>query len=206
MILSRIPFAGPPGLTINQQAVGTALDGGCSGALSGPGAALCTNVLFSTSIAVLDSHSQGGGQTDSRTLIGVLAYYYLLADPDHTFLMFFGGQDPNGTWAKHWTPAVSFDVGKPEGKWSEFATGTDPANKDLTYKVLQRPYSNGLILYRPLSHVRGNRAAPVLGDESAIKQELKGTYKPLQADGTLGAPVTSISLRNGEGAILIKAK
>ncbi|HEY1858913.1 MAG TPA: hypothetical protein VGG61_01080, partial [Gemmataceae bacterium] len=123
-------------------------------------------------IAVLDSHSQGGGQTDARTLIGVLAYYYLLADPDHTFLMFFGGQDPNGTWAKHWTPAVSFDVGKPEGKWSELATGTDPANKDLTYKVLQRPYTNALILYRPLSHVRGNRVPAVLGDESATKHEL----------------------------------
>jgi hypothetical protein len=157
-------------------------------------------------IAVLDSHSQGGAQTDARTLIGVLAYYYLLADPDHTFLMFFGGQDPNGTWAKHWTPAVSFDVGKPEGKWSELATGTDPGNKDLTYKVLQRSYANALILYRPLSHVRGNRAPAVLGDDSATKHELKGTYKPLQADGTLGAPVTSISLRNGEGAILIKAK
>jgi hypothetical protein len=157
-------------------------------------------------IAVLDSHSQGGGQTDPRTLIGVLAYYYLLADPDHTFLMFFGGQDPNGTWAKHWTPAVSFDVGKPEGKWSELATGTDPANKDLTYKVLQRSYTNALILYRPLSHVRGNRVPAVLGDESLTKHDLKGTYKPLQADGTLGAPVTSISLRNGEGAILIKAK
>jgi hypothetical protein len=157
-------------------------------------------------VAVIDSHAQGGKQDDARVLIGVLTYYYLFADPDTTFLMFYGGQDPNGAWTKHWTAAVSYDVGKPTGKWSEFATGTDPANKDLTYKVLQRTYTNALILHKPLSHVRGNRTRPEIGDESATKVELKATYRPLQADGTLGAPVTSISLRNGEGAILIKEK
>jgi hypothetical protein len=157
-------------------------------------------------LAVIDSHSQGGKQDDPRVLIGVLAYYYLLANPDTDFLMFFGGQDPNGAWSKHWTAAVAYDVGKPAGKWSEFATGPDPSNKDLTYKVLQRTYSNALILYKPLSHVRGNRKPPDIGEESATKHELKGSYRPLLADGTLGSPVTSISLRNGEGAILIKEK
>jgi hypothetical protein len=157
-------------------------------------------------LAVIDSHAQGGKQDDPRVLIGVLAYYYLLANPDTDFLMFFGGQDPNGAWAKHWTAAVAYDVGKPAGKWSEFATGPDPANKDLTYKVLQRTYSNALVLFKPLSHVRGNRKPPDIGEESATKLELKGSYRPLLVDGTLGSPVTSISLRNGEGAILIKEK
>jgi hypothetical protein len=157
-------------------------------------------------IAVIDSHAQGGKQDDPRVLIAVLAYYYLLANPETDFLMFFGGQDPNGAWSKHWTAAVAYDVGKPTGKWSEFATGTDPSNKDLTYKVLQRTYSNALILYKPLSHVRGNRKPPEIGEESATKHELKGSYRPLLVDGTLGSPITSISLRNGEGAILVKEK
>jgi hypothetical protein len=157
-------------------------------------------------ITIIDSHAQGGKQDDPRVLIGVLAYYYLLAEPDNTFLMFYGGQDPNGAWSKHWTAAVAYDVGKPEGKWSEFATGPDPSNKDLTYKVLQRPYSNALILYKPLSHVRGNRVPPNIGEESATKHDLKGSYRPLLADGTLGSPVKEISLRNGEGAILVKDK
>jgi hypothetical protein len=159
-----------------------------------------------SALAVIDSHAPGGKQDDPRVLIGVLTYYYLLADPDTTFLMFFGGQDPNGAWTKHWTAAVAYDVGKPTGKWSEFATGPDPSNKDLTYKVLQRTYSNALILHKPLSHVRGNRTPPKIGEETETKHELKGTYRPLLADGTLGPPVTSISLRNGEGAILIKEK
>ena len=29
-------------------------------------------------------------------------------------------------------------------------------------------------------------------------------YRPLNADGTLGEPITSISLRNWEGAILLE--
>jgi hypothetical protein len=155
-------------------------------------------------LAVLDSHPQRGDITDPRMLIATLAYYYLLADPESTFLMFYGGNEPNTTWKRHWTPAVAFDVGKPEGKWSVFATGKDPSNDKLNYRVYQRPYSKVLILYKPLSHVVGNRTPPLLGDETATKHDLKGSYRTLQADGKLGETISSISLRNGEGAILIK--
>jgi hypothetical protein len=44
-----------------------------------------------------------------------------------------------------------------------------------------------------------------LSDNTATAHALGGTYRPLRADGTLGPPVTSITLRNGEGAILIKS-
>ena len=43
---------------------------------------------------VIDSHPAGGSPTDARTQIATLAYYYLVADPDRTFLMFFGGSQP----------------------------------------------------------------------------------------------------------------
>ena len=44
-----------------------------------------------------------------------------------------------------------------------------------------------------------------LNDNTATTHQLGGTYRALNADGTLGAPITSVSLRNGEGAILIRA-
>lgn len=153
--------------------------------------------------AVLDSHPQGGAPTDPRTEMATLAYYYLLADPHSTFLDYDGGYDTTGPWSRHWFPAMNANIGQPTGNWSLFATGSDPANAALTYRIYQRSYSNALVLYKPLSY--GNGVNGTLADATATTQNLGAAYYPLQADGTLGAPITSISLRNGEGAILIKA-
>jgi hypothetical protein len=157
-------------------------------------------------LAVIDSHPQKGSPTDPRMQLATLAYYYLLADPDSTMLMFFGGFEPNTTWSRHWCTAVAHDVGRPTGKWSQFTTGADPATPGLTYRIYQRDYEKALVLYKPLSYARGSKASPSLDDETATSHDLKGTYRPLAADGSLGQPVTSISLRNGEGAILVKSK
>src|SRR5262249_22349563 len=72
----------------------------------------------------------------------------------------------------------------------------------LTYRVYQRSFTNAVVLYKPLSY--GGNVTGTLADTTATTQALGGTYYPLQADGTLGAPVTSITLRNGEGVILVK--
>ena len=157
-------------------------------------------------LAVLDSHPQKGDATDGRMQLGVLAYYYLLADPETSYLMFFGGYEPGTTWQRHWSPAVACDVGKPKGVWSLWANGTDPATAALTYRVYRRDYENGLVLLKPLSYARAVKEQAGQGDETATKHELGGTYQLLKADGTLAEPVTSVSLRNGEGAILIKKK
>src|SRR5262249_38667184 len=132
-----------------------------------------------------------------------LAYYYLLADPVSTFLMFFGGQEPNTSWTRHWSPAAAFDVGQPQGAWSLFASGLDPGNSALTYHVYQRAYSNALVLYKPLSS--GGGVSGTTGTETATTFTLAGNYRALQADGTLGPVVSSVTLRNGEGAILVKS-
>jgi hypothetical protein len=153
--------------------------------------------------AVLDSNPQGGAPTDPRTEMATLAYYYLLADPNSTFLDYDGGFDTTGPWSRHWFPAMGVNIGQPTGSWSLFAAGADPANSALTYHVYQRAYSNGLVLYKPLSY--GNGVNGTTSDATATTQDLGGTYYPLQADGTLGAPITSITLRNGEGAVLVNA-
>ncbi|HEY7314259.1 MAG TPA: Ig-like domain-containing protein [Gemmataceae bacterium] len=153
--------------------------------------------------AVLDSYPQGGAPTDPRTEMATLAYYYLLADPNTTFLDYDGGFDTTGPWSQHWFPAMGSNIGQPLGSWSLFATGADPSNAALTYHIYQRSYTNALVLYKPLSY--GNGVTGTLADATATAQNLGGTYYPLQTDGTLGAPITSITLRNGEGAVLIKA-
>jgi hypothetical protein len=153
---------------------------------------------------VLDSLPTNGSPTDARTQIATLAYYYLLADPRTTFLDFFGGYAPSSSWSQHWSAAAAYDVGQPTSNWSLFASGADPSNRSLTYRVYQRNYTNSLVLYRPLAHVQGRSSTGSLSMASAVTFRLDGTYRPLRADGTLGSAVTSVRLRNGEGAILIK--
>jgi hypothetical protein len=153
--------------------------------------------------AVLDSSPQGGSPTDPRTELATLAYYYLLANPSSTFLDYDGGYDPSGPWSQHWFPAMITNIGQPTGSWSLFASGADPSNSALTYHIYQRSFTNGLVLYKPLSY--GNGVTGTTANATATTQSLGGLYYLVQADGTLGAPITSITLRNGEGAILINA-
>jgi hypothetical protein len=154
--------------------------------------------------AVLDSLPVGGSPTDPRTQLATLAEYYLLADPKTTFLDFYGGFAPATSWTQHWSQAVTYNVGQPIGEWSLFATGPDPSSWGRTYRIYQRSYTNALVLYKPLSSTSGSSSGS-LSSASATTTRLNGTYRPLRANGTLGSPVTSITLRNGEGAILIKA-
>src|SRR5207237_1437076 len=58
-------------------------------------------------------------------------------------------------------------------------------------------------LKRRVAYFRGR--AGTSDNATATTHDLGGAYRPLQADGTLGAAVTRITLRNGEGAILVKA-
>ena len=153
---------------------------------------------------VLDSYPEGGSMTDPRTQLGALAYYYLVADPERTMLMFFGGAAPASTWLQHWTQAAAVNVGKPSAAMGLFASGTDPANAALTYKVFSRAYENALVLYKPLSYAQGKPEGGT-GNNTATVHPLNGRYRAVNADGSLGAVVTSVTLRNGEGAVLIKA-
>jgi hypothetical protein len=159
--------------------------------------------MGSNGYLVLDTYPSGGSVTDPRMQVAALAYYYLLADPDKTFVMFNGGYEPSTTWSRHWTNAVKYDVGKPKGTWSVFATGKDPQRNYLDYKVYQRQYDRALVLYKPLSYKKG--ATGLTADATSTVHKLNGNYRELRADGTLGPVVTYARLRAGEGAILVKA-
>src|SRR5262249_11905058 len=118
---------------------------------------------------------------------------------------FYGGHEPGTAWQRHWTAAAAYDVGRPAGRWSRFAEGTDPSNAAMKYRVYRRDYERAVGLYKPLSFKDGDwetQAAP--GDEAGAGHALGGRSRPLRADGGLGEPVTRVNLRNGEGAILVK--
>src|SRR5262249_51563218 len=71
----------------------------------------------STGYLVLDSLSTGGSPTDPRTRMAALAEYYLVADPQKTFFMAWGGEEPASAWSRHWWEAIAFDIGRPTGTW-----------------------------------------------------------------------------------------
>jgi hypothetical protein len=169
-------------------------------------AALVTQHLAVRSPApylVLDALPTGGSPTDPRTQMATLAAYYLVADPTRTFIDFFGGFETSTSWTRHWVEAAAYNVGLPLGKWSVFAAGVDPQDPWRMYTVYQRAYSNALVLYKPLS--AGDGIAGTLDDATATTHALGGNYRLLRADGTLGPVVNSVTLRNGEGVILIRA-
>src|SRR5262249_55924664 len=58
-------------------------------------------------------------------------------------------------------------------------------------------------LYKPLPHALGYKDSNKTDETTATTHTLPASYQALQDDGTLGPVITSITLRDGEGAILI---
>jgi hypothetical protein len=67
--------------------------------------------------------------------------------------------------------------------------------------VWRRDFTNGIVLMRPF---RGSLHLEAELDTPSQPIALGGTYYPLLADGTKGPAVTSVTLRAGEAAILMK--
>src|SRR4029453_13982269 len=118
--------------------------------------------------------------------------------------VFFGGYTPASTWSQHGAPAAAVDVGAPTGAMRVFATGFDPLSPMLTYKVFARDYENALVLYKPLSYQSGIGEG-TRKEQTATTHQLGGNYRRVNADGTVGPVISSLRLRNGEGAVLIRA-
>ena len=157
--------------------------------------------------------NNGSAGTDRGKLL-TLGLYYLLNNK-HTYYMYTSTSDYNAghisTWG--WNPAVQYDLGQPdvipngavdfEGKSNTkehylFASGPDPVNASLTYRVLARRYTNALVLVKLLP------AGSSVADNSITVHQLGGTYGVLQADGLIDpTPITQASIRNNEALILI---
>ncbi|MGL4424375.1 MAG: hypothetical protein ACRCZF_27215, partial [Gemmataceae bacterium] len=153
---------------------------------------------------ILDTLPVGLDANDPRVQMTSLAMYYAVADPQTSMLMLNGGNEPATSWRRHWIDAIPFNVGRPTTTASVWATGADPANRTLTYKVYRREYQNAIVLFKPLSYTRGVNGT--LANNTGTTHELGGTFRTLLPDGSLGTPITRITLRNGEGAVLVRSR
>lgn len=201
---------------------------GNSSPTSGSGRAITYEQDYQTLVANTVRQTRQGGRRvlgardvmlapvgSDRGRLFTLALYYLVHNAN-TFYQYescLSHMYPADISAWQWNPAVACDVGQPdripaglrdfEGKTGtsehyEFATGLDPYDSSLSYHVLARKFAKSLVLVKMLP--RGS----VVDDRSITVHALDRPYKILHADGTLNAEtVTSVSLRNNEGVILV---
>jgi hypothetical protein len=134
-----------------------------------------------------------GGKDNSNTDRGrlfILSTFYLVNHPNLYFC--------NHKVGIHWFEAIAHDIGYPLGDAYLWACGPDGVIPSCTYHVMAREYSGALVLVK----LRDSRSYyQYFGTEST--HDLGGMYRPLRANGTLGDPVTEITLWNNEAAILI---
>ena len=129
-----------------------------------------------------------------------LASYYMVVppSPDRLFL------DLENAWKvpydKVWLKAQEYSVGHPTGARRVIQTGRDSTGTG--FKIWARDLDHALILARPT----GAWKNPNYGDGTAVTVQLPDAQalRPLHGDGTLGPPVTSVTLRNSEAVILIR--
>ena len=110
-------------------------------------------------------------------------------------------------WTSHYFPAMDVDFGVPD------AAGYNGGVRDLNWKtytelggpryteIWRRDFTNCIVLLR----AGYQTVTDAYLQDYCGPIPLGGTYYPLKADGTIGAGVTSISLRVAEAAILMKS-
>ncbi|MCF6307734.1 MAG: T9SS type A sorting domain-containing protein [Flavobacteriaceae bacterium] len=141
----------------------------------------------------------------------ILASHYLINHPNAHFMFHKGnagnyGGYPYGNFEPtHWHPNMEINIGVPIAKTSadywgitntdrfyEFASGSD-------YQTLAREYSNALVIAQ-----FGSGGWANIGN-NPVTHQLDGEYYPLLDDNTNGPAITSITLGQSEGVILLKS-
>ena len=147
----------------------------------------------------------GGGRDSAfhRVKMAELASYYMVVphSPDKLQLQLVN--EWSRPFSTVWITAQEANIGHPTVVRRQVTDGiaaTDPLGQHVA--VYERDFDRALVIIRPQTGWGTQR----YDDASAISIPLPTgeTWLPLNADGTLGAPVTSVKLRNAEAAILIK--
>jgi hypothetical protein len=136
--------------------------------------------------------------TADRGQMAQLASYYMAVPADPQRLSF----DQQNYWNVRpdsvWSAAVEMDVGHPREARRVIARGRDP--KGQSYRIYARALDHALVLMRP----RVDWHPQTYGDDTGVVVPLPAPMRLLHRDGTLGLPVTSVTLRNVEAAILLR--
>jgi len=125
-----------------------------------------------------------------RGRLFVLSVFYLI---NHTN-MYYTQQGPGLVWHE----VMSYELGAPEGEPYLWGSGTDPMAPANTFHIMARDYGNALVLVK-FRH----EDSVVMWSLSNTTHALGGNYRALDIDGTPGAVITEVTLRNNEAAILI---
>ena len=147
----------------------------------------------------------GGGRDSAyrRVKMAELASYYMVVPhaPDKLQLQLVN--EWSRPFSTVWITAQEANIGHPTAVRRQVSDGiasSDPLGQRVL--VYARDFDRALVIVRPQTGWGTQR----YDDASAVSVPLPTgvTWLPLHADGTLGAPVTTIKLRNAEAAILIK--
>ena len=148
------------------------------------------------------SYPRGNSGTNvQRAKMWELASYYLAvpASP-HLFALQLENKW-SSPYSTLWIKAQEANIGHPLGARVQLSKGTDPQGN--SYVVYNRSFDRALVVLR----LQQGWSSETYGDATAITVTLPAgeTWIPLNADGTVGAAVTTLRLRNSEAAILLKA-
>jgi len=140
--------------------------------------------------------------TYERLKMWELASYYMVvpSSPDHLALQLVNLW--NLPYSSLWLKAQEANIGHPTAARTIMLQGTDPTGQ--AYTIYSRDFDRALVVLRMQ---RGWGAQTYL-DNTAVSVPLPAgeSWLPLHGDGTLGAAVTSVKLRNSEAIILIKQR
>ena len=153
-----------------------------------------------------DEHSsqypKGNYATSSQRMqMWELASYYMVVGQSPEGLYFhMKAPDWDTPFEDYWFRAIEANIGHPTGPRRVEQEGTDPVGQ--AYTIYARDFDRALVLIRPQ---RGWGTQSYL-DATAVEMTLPSgeSWLPLHADGTLGAPVTKVKLRNSESLILVR--
>ncbi|MBA2683205.1 MAG: Ig-like domain-containing protein [Gemmatimonadaceae bacterium] len=136
-------------------------------------------------------------QLERGQLMQLASYYMAVpADPSRYSLDMQNMWDVRPDTA--WMAAVEADVGHPREARHSIASGVDAAGQK--YRIYARDFDHAYVVIRPQADWRPQLYA----DSTGIVVPLPTPMRPLHRDGSLGAAVNSVTLRNVEAAILFK--
>lgn len=147
------------------------------------------------------TYPHGNSATGAQRMkLWELASYYMVVPSTPENLVLQLENSWSSPYSSLWLRAQEANIGHPLSARVLASRATDPLGQ--TYNVYTRDMDKALVIMR----VNQGWGSHSYTDATAVTIPLPATdqWVPLNADGTLGSPVTSVTLRNVEAAILLK--
>jgi hypothetical protein len=151
--------------------------------------------------SIPNTYPHGNSATPAQRMkMWELASYYMVVPSSPATLALQLENEWSLPYSSLWLRAQEANIGHPVSARVLASRGTDPLGQ--AYAVYTRDMDRALVVMR----INQGWGAHSYVDATAVTIPLPSTdqWLPLNGDGTLGAPVTSVTLRNVEAAILVK--